>query len=184
MAKSGIIILIIISLTGLGLGGYTFIRTLAPPLVVENQRLILVGVWDALDDNLDFTPHDFTNNWLLEYGDNKIYNSKYISISNTNTRITLVKSGWYRLHLSIVLGSIDTSSTYWMELLKNGALEFSMDRHQTSADLESTFHVIDSSVFVYSNGADYFEFNGISNPDTAFSPGINSYNQMTIEYVV
>ena len=179
-----IIILSIISLTGLGLGGYTFITTVVSPQVVGNQGIILVGLWDELYVNMDYSPYDSTDYWLLEYGSNKMNDSNYISISNTNTRITLLKSGWYRLHISMVLKSIDALGYYWIRLYKNSALEGSMDFHETSANPESSFHVIDSSAFVYSNGTDYFEFVGYAIGDTDFSLDLNALNQLTIENLV
>ena len=83
----------------------------------------------------------------------------------------------------MVLRSIDSSSHYWIRLLKNGDLEFSMDYHGTSID-PASFHNIDSSAFVHSNGTDYFEFNGFSMIDVDFSIDLNALNQLTIEYVV
>ncbi len=63
---------------------------------------ILVGVWEDLSRNMDYTPFTSNGNWLFEFGDNKLNNTDYISVSNTNTRITLVKSGWYRIHVSVL----------------------------------------------------------------------------------
>ena len=42
----GFVILGIISIAGLGLGGYTYYTTLVNPQIVENQGIILVGIWD------------------------------------------------------------------------------------------------------------------------------------------
>ncbi len=180
---AGIIILSIISLTGLGLGGYTFIMTLSPPPVVENQGLILVGIWDALEDNLDFAPHNLQNDWLLEFGDNKLSNPDYISVSNNNTRITLLTSGWYRIHLSVLLGGINLSSIYMITIFKDGAIEKHLDLYATSANSSVWNHHIDSSAFVYSNGTNYIEITGISTKD--FHVAVNNiFNQLTIEYVL
>ena len=88
-------------------------------------RIIVVGVWDALEDNLDFAPHNTQNDWLLEFGDNILNDTDYISVSNTNTNnnVTLLKSGWYRIHLSVLLLGIDPSSTYWIMLNVNGTFK-------------------------------------------------------------
>lgn len=179
-----IIILSIISLTGLGLGGYTFITTVVSPQDVGNQGIILVGLWDELYANMDYSPYNLAYHWLLEYGNNKLNDSNYISISNSNTRITLLKSGWYRLHISMVLGDIDALGSYKIGLYKNSVIELFMDYYGTSVDPGSSFNVIDSSAFVYSNGTDYFEFTGHALGDNDFSPESNAYNQFSIEYVM
>ena len=145
-------------------------------------RTIVVGIWDALDDNLDFAPYNLQNNWLFEFGDNNLNNTDYISVSNTNTRITLLKSGWYRIHISALLGGISPSSNYWVRLLKDGAIESYLDFYATSSN-DSSWHYIDLSAFVYSNGTNYIEINEYSSSDD-FLPSTNDiYNQLTIEHV-
>ena len=146
-------------------------------------RTIVVGIWDALDDNLDYAPYNFQNNWLFEFGDNKLNNTDYISVSNTNTRITLLKSGWYRIHISALLGGISPSSSYSVRLLKDGAILSYLDYYATSSTDYSSWHYIDLSAFVYSDGINYIEINDYSSSGD-FSPSTNDmYNQLTIEYV-
>ena len=145
-------------------------------------RTIVVGIWDALDDNLDYAPYTVQNNWLFEFGDNKLNNTDYISVSNTNTRIALLKSGWYQIHISALLGGISPSSNYWVRLLKDGAIESYLDFYSTSSN-DSSWHYIDLSAFVYSNGTNYIEINGYSSSDD-FLPSTNDiYNQLTIKHV-
>ncbi len=119
----------------------------------QNNNLtqnIVVGIWDSLTDNLDFVPFNTQNFWLFEFGDNKLNNTDYISVSNNNTRITLLKTGWYQIHFNVLLSNIGASESYWTEIYKDGTYEFSLDRHQTSAIIDSSYHYIDSSGFIYS----------------------------------
>jgi hypothetical protein len=180
---AGFVILGIISIAGLGLGGYTYYMTLVSPQIVEKQGLILVGLWDELDYNTDFTPYITTYNWLLEYRENRINNSDYFSVSNNNTRITLLKPGWYRIHLSMELWSIDANQTYLIIILKNGVQEFYLLYHKASATPEPAYVSFDSSAFLYSNGTDYFEIRGYGFGDPFFVGG-QIYNQLTIEFVL
>jgi len=146
-----------------------------------NNLTRTIGIWNALDDNLDYAPYNLQNDWLFEFGDNKLNNTDYISVSNTNTRITLLKSGWYRIHISVLLGSISPSSNYWLGLLKDGAIESYLDFLATSSTIDSSWHYINSYTFVFSDGTNYIEIEASSTYDTA--PSNDDYNQLTIEYV-
>ncbi len=147
-------------------------------------RTTVVGKWNALYDNQDYEPYNLTNNWLYEYRGNSLNNTNYIAVSNNNTRITLLKSGWYRIHLSVLLKNINASFLYKTSILKDGATEFVLDRLQTGATFNEYYHHVDSSAFVYSNGTNYIEINGYTDWDDYFSPHLSPhYNQLTIEYV-
>ncbi len=147
-------------------------------------QTIVVGIWERLVDNQDFAPHDTQRDWLFEFGDNTMNNTDYISVSNTNTRITLLKSGWYRIHLSVILGSIGSNSRYWVSILKDNVTEFYFDRFETGATVGSTWHYLESSAFVYSNSTNSIELRGWSNTDDFYSNGNSLFNQLTIEYVL
>ncbi|HEA70934.1 hypothetical protein LCGC14_2796180 [marine sediment metagenome] len=142
----------------------------------------VVGIWDSVTDNLDFIPFNSQNFWLFEFGDNKLNNTDYISISNNNTRITLLKTGWYRIHLNVLLSNIGASETYWTEVYIDGTYEFSLDRHQTSAILDSSDHYIDSSGFIFSDGTTYFEICVYTVSDDVYVY-LDQFNQFKIEYL-
>ena len=146
-----------------------------------NNLTRTIGIWNALNDNLDYAPYNLQNDWLFEFGDNKLNNTDYISVSNTNTRITLLKSGWYRIHISVLLSSISPSSYYRVRLLKDGAIESYLDILATSSTIDSSWHYINSYTFVFSDGTNYIEIEASSTYDTA--PSNDDYNQLTIEYV-
>ncbi len=78
---------------------------------------------------------------------------------------------------------MDTNDVYRVYLLKDGAIEFALDRFVTSSTIVSVWHYFDSSAFVYSDGTNYIELNGYSLSND-FSPTVSlDYNQLTIEYV-
>ena len=109
-------------------------------------------------------------------------NTAYISVSNTNTRITLLKSGWYRIHLSVLLWGVSPDSSYWIELLKDGVRELYLDRYEQSTTVDSVMYSVDSSSFVYSNGTNYIEINGEADDDF-WANTDDTFNQLTIEFV-
>ncbi|MFX0001358.1 MAG: hypothetical protein ACFE9Q_14380 [Candidatus Hodarchaeota archaeon] len=182
MGRGGTVLGIIGIILAAGAIGFTFIVWNSQNTTQNLTRTIVVGIWETLSDNLDFVPYNSQNNWLLEFGDNKLNNTDYISVSNTNTRITLLKSGWYQIHLSVLLAGISPSSTYRVRILKDGVTESFFDFYQTAVTIDSNYHSIDSSTFVYSNGTNYIEINGDSADDFSV-PANDLYNQLTIRFV-
>ena len=144
-------------------------------------RIIVVGIWNAFDENQDFAPHTYQNDWLLEFLNNKLNNIDFISVSNTNTRITLLKSGWYRIHLSVLLAGLGPSNIYLITIFKDGAIEFQLERYETGTSSVGYYNIY-SSAFVYSNGTNYIEINGLATAN--FYVPLDLYSQLTIEYVV
>jgi len=153
----------------------------------QNNNLtqsIVVGIWDGLAVNLDFTPHNSNDDWLIEFEFNKLNNTDYISVSNNNTRITLLKTGWYRIQLSMFLNYLDPDTQYYIKLLKDGLTEGHIHFYETeTSSTASSYYYIDSSEFVYSDGTNYIEINGFSYTDNSFSIGSDIYNQFKIEYI-
>ena len=182
MGKGGTVIGIIGIILAAGAIGFTFVVWNGQNTTNNLTGTIVVGIWDSLGDNQDFAPHNSLNDWLLEFGDNSLNNTDYISVSNTNTRITLLKSGWYRIHISVLLVGISPASIYNIRFLKDGAIEFFFDFYETSGTIDSIYRSVDSSAFVYSDGTNYIEINGESG-DNFSVPGNDLYNQLTIEFV-
>ena len=190
MGRSGAALGIIGVILGAGAIGFSFVVLNGQNNLIDElnnlTRTIVVGVWAALIDNYGYAPHNLTNDWLFEFGVNNLSNSDYIFVSNNNTRIALSKSGWYRIHLSVLYWFISTNFVYETRILKDGAFEFAFDRLVTGATVDSYWHHIDSSAFVYSNGRNYIEVNGYSEWDNNFRPftdAAHDYNQLTIEYI-
>ncbi len=182
MGRGGTALGIIGIILAAGAVGFTFIVWSSQSTTKSLTQTIVVGIWETLGDNLGFAPYNSQNNWLLEFGDNRLNNTDYISVSNSNTRITLLKSGWYRIHLSILLAGISPSNSYRVRILKDGVTECFLDFYETATIIDSFYHSIDSSAFVYSNGTNYIEINGDSADDFSV-PSNDLYNQLTIEFV-
>lgn len=107
----GFIFLGIISIAGLALGGYNF---LTAQIFVEPEEPgpKLVGIWDGLDDNLNYDPHNTSSNWLFQFLNNSYIDSEYVSVNNTGTCITLLKQGWYKIKISVLLQNLDAPDAY------------------------------------------------------------------------
>ena len=43
-------------------------------------RILVVGIWNTLEDNLNYAPHNLQNDWLFEFGDNNLNNTDFISV--------------------------------------------------------------------------------------------------------
>jgi len=185
MGRGGTVLGIIGILLGAGAIGFAFVvwngQNAMTGELNSLTRNIVVGIWDEIDDNLDFAPYNLQADWLFEFGGSSLNNTDYISVSNNNTRITLLKSGWYRIHLSVLLANINPNNGYLITIFKDGATEFYLDNYGTSATNGVSFYDVDSSAFVYSNGTNYIEINGYSNDDFWVSSDL--YNQLTIEFV-
>jgi len=182
MGKGGTVIGLIGIILAAGAIGFTYIVWNGQKTTTGTK---VVGVWDTLTDNQAYSPHNALDDWLLEFGDNSLINTDYILVSNTNTRITLLKSGWYRFHISMVLMGINPASIYTMKLLKDGITEFFLDYYETSLAMNSQYHSVDSFAFVYSNGTNYIEINGESllGDNNFFVHTDDLYNLITIESV-
>ncbi len=186
MGRGGTVLGIIGILLGAGAIGFAFVVWNTQNTMTNEfnnlPRIIVVGIWDEIDDNQDYAPYNLQAYWLFEFGGNSLSDTDYISVSNNNTRITLLKSGWYRIHLSVLLVNIDPSNGYLITIIKNGATEFYLDNYGTPAIGAVSFYDVDSFAFVHSNGTNYIEISGYSND--GFWPSIALYNQLTIEFVV
>ena len=144
------------------------------------ESTILVGIWEDLSRNTDYTPYSTNRFWLFEFGDNQVNNTEYFSVSNSNTRITIIKSGWYKIHLSALLGDINDGTAYSMKFYKNG------DVYGYSSYLigGGPFIYMDGTVFIECNAKDYIEISAYSAADDFIVYTIANYEHLTIEYVV
>ncbi|KKL65346.1 hypothetical protein LCGC14_2155910, partial [marine sediment metagenome] len=143
------------------------------------NQTIVVGIWETLSSNTDYSPYNIDSNWLFEFGENQLINTEYISVSNSYTRITMIKSGWYKIHLSVILSSISDNSVYSMRFYKNSVIH----GYTSYVIGDLPFIYMDGTVFIECNATDYIEINAYSADD--FSPfALDKYNHLTIEYVV
>lgn len=193
MGNSGTALGIIGIILGAGATGFAFFMwnnqiTLISDLnQMENNfnnqtRTIVVGIWDELDRNLDYSPHNLQNDWLIELGDNKLFSTEHLSLSYSYTRISLLKVGWYRIDLSMMVTDLAAGSNYRMRLYKDGEYETSFDYFELSTRNDLGYYCIHSSVFVDSDSTNYIEITGFSSTDN-FETSYQNYNHLTIEYV-
>ncbi len=181
------VLLGIIAIGGLSLSGYMFMRYefLSPITPTNDSGLILVGLWNNLNMNLDYTPYDSLNNFLLEFYESPFNDSTYVSVSNGNTRFVLKQAGFYKITLNLQFAGISPSSVYKMYLRRNGVIEREFERIAISANPKDDVYYTESSLYVYGNRTDYFVINCFSGDDASFFvTATNQYNQLMIEYVL
>ena len=184
--KGAMLLLGIIAIAALGFSGYVFIKNeifatsgTTPP----DSGLILVGLWDDLTKNKEYAPFTTDSSWLIEFDNNQFNNSNYISVSNNNTRFKLLKEGFYKITLLLLLYDVDASEVYWTYLLRNNLYDHCLARVAISDYPSSPYHQIESSVYVKSTGLDNFTIRCYSTGSDAFEVGwLNNFNQLSIEY--
>ncbi|KKK44988.1 hypothetical protein LCGC14_1653650 [marine sediment metagenome] len=110
-------------------------------------------------------------------------NTGYIFVENSNTRITLLKPGWYQIHLSTELNGLDPGIHYYLRMLKDHSLEMYIYHFDTLTSTNDLY--IDTFGFVYSDGTNYIEIGARCDSATtnAFGIGSNNLNQFSIEFI-
>jgi hypothetical protein len=185
--SAGVILLGLIAIGGLGLSGYLFLKYefLSPLTPTQDSGLVLVGMWDDLARNTDYAPWDLTGTWLIEFRNSPMNDSNYISVSNGNTRFVLIQEGYYKITLTCLLDNLDANAEYAISLLRNGSNAGVFEQFSISANPSTDYFPIQSSLYVYGNGVDYFVMvcHNVGDPSFIVS-GQNFYNQLSIEYVL
>ena len=183
--KSAIILLWIVAVGSLGFSGYTFVKNefFSTPGGTDSG-LTLVGLWDDLAKNKEFAPFTTDHNWLIEFDNNQFNNSNHISVSNNNTNFKLLKEGFYKITLLLLLNDVDASEVYWAYFLRNGLYDHCFARVAISDNPGSPRHQIESSVYVKSTGLDNFSIRCYSTNSDAFEIAnwLQNFNQLSIEY--
>jgi len=186
--KGGIFLLWIIAFGALGLSGYMFFKNelIAPPGDTSpDSGLTLVGLWDGLAKNKDYLPYTSDTSWLIEFSDNQFNNSDHISLSYSNSRFKLLKEGFYKITLLLLLETVNVNvnSIYYISLVRNSTLEHYFGRIAIAANPISSYFQIESSLYVKSTGLDYFVIRCYCLGDTFFTiANTQTYNQLSIEY--
>ncbi|MFX1354645.1 MAG: hypothetical protein ACFE8V_16090 [Promethearchaeota archaeon] len=150
------------------------------------QGLIVIGMWESLYRNMDFSPYNSLSYWLVEVGDSLVSDGNYCSLSRNNTRFHLIKSGWYRVKIAMRLEDVMNQQIF-LRIYKNNIpyLMHSMHSESVSAEFKTFF-------YISSNGTNYYDlicWNSIKKKELSKSKfigfSINSdqtWNQLTIEY--
>lgn len=180
----GFIIIGIISIAGLGLGSYTFLKT---QIFVEPEETFpkLVGFWDELYDNQDYAPYNTTSSWLFQLLNNTYNDSEYISINNSNTCVSLKRQGIYRIQMTVLLSDLDIDEDYWLILLKNGET-FLYLTYFENPSVYPDYLYVNAEGYIMSDGNDYIQFYAKSRYGDAFFPYISAqeFNQLLIEFIL
>ncbi len=173
----------ILAIAALGLGIFSFanqmVSIVSPPI---NQRV--VGIWESTSRNTDYVPFNMTDDFLIAAGDNRVFNTQYLAVSNSNTTIALLKAGWYSIRLSTLLVSISGGSVYWVALFVDGTHWAYFDDYETSAIPDSTYHTINAELAVHSDGTTTMQIRVIAStdPDVDLS-NVSDFEQLVIEYL-
>lgn len=184
--KGSIVLLFIIALAALGFSGYLVVDKffLTPePEELTGDGLILVGLWNDLEENLDYAPWDSGTNWLAEFPDNLYNDSNHISVSSNYTRFQLLQKGFYKITVLLLFYGLDSLSDtiYWAVLLRNSTIEGYFERIAIPANPITAYYIVQASFYVESTGLDNFAINCYSNGDS-FSLSSSGTNQLAIEY--
>ena len=184
--KGAIILLWIIAVGSLGFSGYMFVKNevFSAPEGIDSG-LTLVGLWDDLATNKEYAPYTSDTSWLIEFSNNKFNNSNYIEVSNNNTRFKLLKEGFYKITLLLILSDLNAvaDAVYWAVLLRNDLFDHFFARIAISTTPVSPFYQVESSIYVNSIGLDNFTIRCYCVGDPSFSvSGSQTYNQLSIEY--
>ena len=192
------IIAVILGAAGLGVGAYSVISVqsgavkgedgddgddgsnglIGPPGTIG----LVVGIWESLSEDTDNPDHNNgMSNYLIEVSDMKIYNIRYITLNQSaqhfNTRFHLIKRGWYRVNILMLLDVVTDTTLY---VIKNGTyyVLYADYAHATGLGL---YHV-NSEFYLISNGKDYYEFNMYSGNSDIYTTH-QLFHQLGIEYV-
>ena len=177
--KGLVILALIIGILGLGLGVVSFMQ-----IQIGETSKPIVGLWESLSRDMDNPDFNTENDWLIEVGDVKIENSDYVilnqSAQHSNTRFHLIKSGWYRVNLHVLLSSVSSAQGWYIiYALKNGSTfllllyEVSINQHLQ----------VNRQFYISSDGNDYYEFRCYNFADNFMIESQQVFNQLTIEYV-
>ncbi len=171
------ILALIISISGLGLGVYSF-------QFGSGSGYVVVGLWESLNRDMDNPDFNTVDDWLIEVDDAEIYNTDYIllneSAQNDHTRFNLVKNGWYRVNIIMLLTDmLSIDGYYFLNVFKNGTA-FLTPVYEMSID---QYLQISTEFYISSDGNDYYEFNCRHTYDNFYINSQQIYNQFTIEYL-
>ena len=181
--KGGIILLGIIAFAALGFSGYAFVKDEFFSATSPDTGLTLVGLWDDLVKNTEYAPFTSDDSWLIEFNNNQFNNSNHISVSNNNTSFQLLREGFYKITLLLLLYDVAASEVYWAYFIRNGLYDHCLARVAISDNPSSPYHQVESSVYVKSTGLDNFSIRCYSTGSDAFEIGyLQNFNQLSIEY--
>lgn len=173
------ILALIISILGLGLGVFSIIQ-----IQTGVSSKPIVGHWESLYRDMDNPDFNTVNDWLIEVGDGKIENNGYVvldqSAQHKDTRFHLVKSGWYRVNIHVMLGGVSSVQGWYQILVWKNDSTFLYLLYEASMNQNLQ---VNRQFYISSDGNDYFEFNCYNFNDNFLIESQQVFNQLTIDYV-
>ncbi len=181
------VVFAIVAIAALALSGYMFVSyeilgTQGSQITTEEEATTLVALWEDISKNKEIIGYNTDSQFLLEYDDNKILNPNYID-SNSSIRFGLIKPGYYKITLNVLLDNMDIGEVYYVQLLENNDYGEVFDFYNCNA---TGYHHVKASVIVHSDGTDIFQIRaGASYGDAFFLlPQPDIYNFLSIEYIL
>lgn len=176
-----------ISLAGLGLGVYSLYRLNFDSCNYEpNYRL--VGLWEDVLKNKLHPIMNADSYWLLEVGNEQIINNEYIILNQTtgykDTRFHLVKAGFYRITINIVLTDLHNTQGYIISAFKDGE-DYGFTGFKTffCVTAPSISEQVNVDFYLESNGTNFYEFGCLTFADPFELLTDQEYSHLSIEYV-
>ena len=181
-SNTALIIIGIIAIAGFSLSGYLFVSN--GNVVPFYNRNTVIGFWNNLQKNTDFSPYDENYRFQIQFLEQEIINNDYIQLSNSNTTFSLLKPGLYKISSSIELYGIDDGNSYYVILIENTTEKEILFYHHAPADSSWYFHII-STIYVLADATSEYRIQLISKTGDSFSIFNESaaYNQILFEYV-
>ena len=180
-SNKGIIFLSIVAIAAIGMSGAS-IFLLNTNTQNNDDGILVVGLWEDCERNMDYFPYTNSYNWLIQFSDKIIQNTQYVSMSNSDTNITLLKTGMYRITLTMLLEGIVSSNSYEVNMKMNGATSHYFFQFQSDPDTNNNFVFFSTSVFINISVPVSLIFNTNDFFGYSFSPGGATRNQFSIEY--
>lgn len=142
----------------------------------------ILGLWNDLSKST--ANPDFSTDWLwlIYVYSEQIYSQNYLKLNqksnHLNTRFHLIKSGWYRGHVNMLLTGLDDNKVYQLLVHKDGD---SLTSIITPARVYNKLsYRINTEFYILSNGTNFYEFScWYGTGDSFDTPG----GQLCIEYL-
>jgi hypothetical protein len=185
--STAVIFLFLISLAGLGLGGYTFYDSNFGSSSQKSGN-VLVGLWEDVTKNKLHPIMNADSAWLLEVSNEQIVNNEYIFLNQTtgykDTRFHFIKTGLYRITININLVDLNPTQGYAMDAFKDGE-NYGMNgyKHIYHVVTPNAGEHVNVDFYLESDGTNFYEFGCYTIAAPFDIASDQKYNHLAIEYV-
>jgi len=190
------IIAIIIGVSGLGMGTFTIIKyeiVEGTPGLDGVDGIDGVNGTDGIDgingtlDNLVAVWETLTgfgapaSSFYIAFDDISFNRSEFFTVMLSNTIVSLIKPGWYRISIRFIMHYLDANGpNYQVDLEKNDVPIERLDRVGNTPD---TYYSVNTFAYVLSDGDDVFRFRCFASDTSTFNIYAAFMDQLVIEYV-